>query len=653
MTPELGQICLILALCFSCLLFIIPPLGIILKRSAWYQLAYPLTWGVFLLVFTAFSLLTLSFLTNDFSVAYVAEHSNTHLPQWFQFSSVWSAHEGSILMWVLIQAAWMLAVCTQSKAIPELMRIRVLSTLGFITFGFLLFTLATSNPFLRYLPYPPENGLDLNPLLQDIALIIHPPILYIGYVGFSVPFAFVIALLLGKEPISSWSRWVRPWTLTAWAFLTFGIALGSWWAYYELGWGGWWFWDPVENASFMPWLLGTALLHALAVTEKRELFAQWTLFLGISTFGLCLLGTFLVRSGLLSSVHTFANDPERGTYLLCFIAVIIGSSFLLYAYRSSQLSVSKYFDWFSIEFALLLNNLLLGTACFVVLLGTLFPLFMSALDWGDFSVGAPYFNALFIPLTLLIIVLLGTGLSLQWTGTPLPFLMTRWKKMVPIGVLFASIFSAVFYSHLTLSLLFALIGCSWVLAAMIQDIRYRIRQAPQKLIALSQIRIRFWGMHCAHFGLLVTILGVALSSHLSQETEVELSPGMTHILGDYRFRFDDSTLVKASNYEAYQAKITVFKAGLQIAQLYPEKRHYLTRSDITTEVAIDPGFFRDLYIALGDSQEDGSWVMRIQIKPFVRWIWLGAIFMALGALLCVWDRRRYPHATPKTAAQTL
>ncbi|MBE8214963.1 MAG: heme lyase CcmF/NrfE family subunit [Endozoicomonadaceae bacterium] len=640
MIPELGHLCLILALCFSALLLVIPPLGLTLKRQAWYQFAYPLTWGLFLLILTAFLLLTFSFITNDFSVAYVAAHSNTQLPIWYQVSAVWSAHEGSILMWILIQAGWMLAVLLNASSIPEHMLIRVLSILGFIIFGFLLFTLATSNPFLRYLPYPPQNGDDLIPLLQDFALIIHPPILYIGYVGFSVPFAFVTALLIAPEKLSNWSRWVRPWTLIAWAFLTLGIALGSWWAYYELGWGGWWFWDPVENASFMPWLLGVALLHALAIAEKRELFAQWTLFLGISTFALCLLGTFLVRSGLLSSVHTFANDSERGTYLLCFLSLVIGLAFLLYAYRATRLSIPKPFDWLSTEMMLLINNLLLGTACFIVLLGTLFPLIMSSLDWGDFSVGPPYFNTLFTPLTILTLWVLGTGLSMRWQKTALPALLSQWKSMIPIATLLAAIACILFLDHLTPTLFLALTGCSWVVAATIQDITYRFKKADKK--GLYRIRLNYWGMHCAHLGLVMAICGAALTTALNQENEVKVLPGMITTLGDYQFRFDGVSRVKGPNYQSHQAKVTIFKNKHQVATLYPEKRQYLTQTDITTEIAIDPGFFRDLYIALGEPLEDHNWTIRFQVKPFIRWIWLGAILMALGALLCVWGRKRHP-----------
>lgn len=639
MTPELGQLALVLALCFSGILSVVPLAGTFFNRPVWSQLARPLCWGQFFFVLLAFFLLTLAFLTNDFSVAYVANHSNTHLPWWYRFSAVWGAHEGSVLLWVLIQSGWAFAVSVFSKSLPEVMRTRILSVLGMVSFGFILFILATSNPFIRFLPYAPPDGADLNPLLQDFGLIIHPPILYMGYVGFSVPFAFIIAALLGRDLPVLWTRWVRPWALVAWLFLTTGIVLGSWWAYYELGWGGWWFWDPVENASFMPWLAGTALLHSLAVTEKRGLFNSWTLLLGISTFALSLLGTFLVRSGVLTSVHAFANDPERGSFILTFLVLVIGVSLLLYAIKAPVLKSQQGFHWLSLETALLLNNLLLCTACLMVLLGTLFPLAVDALGLGVLSVGPPYFNTMFIPLVLLTALLLGAGMLAHWKKTTWTFLFRQWKYMLPVALIFTVFILFLSGTGLHFIAVLSLLSSGWIVSGVVRDIFRRLRNQPSWWIGIKRVHGMTWGMHIAHLGLAMSICGVALTSQLSHEKEVKLTLGSVVHVGGYRFRFDDVREVAGPNYLADQAKVKVWKGSKQIAVMYPDKRRYLVRGNIMTEVAIDPGFTRDLYVALGEHVGGNQWAVRIQVKPFIRWVWLGGLLMALGGGVAAADRR--------------
>jgi len=639
MTPELGHLSLILALCFAAMLSMVPLAGTFLQRSMWMKLAVPLCWGQFFFVLLSFLLLMLAFLSNDFSVSYVVSHSNTKLPWWYRLSAVWGAHEGSVLLWILIQSGWAFAVSVCSRSLPTLLQVRILSVLGMISFGFLLFILSTSNPFLRFLPFAPPDGADLNPLLQDFGLIIHPPILYMGYVGFSVPFAFIVAILLGRDFPTSWTRWVRPWTLAAWAFLTVGIVLGSWWAYYELGWGGWWFWDPVENASFMPWLAGTALLHSLAVTEKRGLFSSWTLLLGIGTFSLSLLGTFLVRSGVLTSVHAFANDPKRGTYILVFLALVIGLSLLLYSLKAPILKNEKGFHWLSIETFLLLNNLLLCTACLMVLLGTLFPLIVDALGLGILSVGPPYFNTMFVPLVWITSLLLGVGVVARWKRIDFKALYRQWLLMLPIAFVIALLLIQFSGVSGLVNVWVSLLCSGWIIASTIKDITYRSRNYSSLYQGLMQMRGTVWGMHCAHIGLAIAVVGVALTSQLSQEKEVKLSPSMSVVLDGYRFRLENVNEISGPNFLADQAIIKVWKNEKQIAIMRPERRRYVVRGNIMTEVAIDSGFTRDLYVALGEQISDHGWALRIQVKPFVRWIWLGGLLMAFGGVTAMLDRR--------------
>ena len=645
MGPELGHLALIIAFGFSALLAILPLLGTWTHRFAWIQLARPLSWGQCFFVSISVIFLIHAFLSNDFSVNYVANHSNTKLPWWYRISAMWGAHEGSMLLWVLILSGWTLVVSLYSKHLPQYLHARTLSVLGIISFGFLLFLLSTSNPFLRFLPYPPPEGADLNPLLQDIGLIIHPPMLYMGYVGFSVPFAFIVALLLGGTLPQQWTHWIRPWALIAWLFLTIGIVLGSWWAYYELGWGGWWFWDPVENASFMPWLLGTAFLHSLAITGKRGLFASWTLLLGLFAFALSLLGAFLVRSGILSSVHAFANDPDRGIFILVFLCLIISTSLILYALKAPIFNNSKKFHWLSLETILLLNNLLLCTACFTVLLGTLFPLIIEALGLGLISVGPPYFNTMFIPIALITALLLGTGVLAHWKKTTLTFLWQQWKPMLLFAACITTGLLGLAGTWPTTITLLAVMCSSWIIAAIIQDLHNRMRCYSTIKNGLKHIRGSTWGMHTAHLGVALSLCGIALSSQLSLEKEIKLSPGLQTHIGHYHFRLEKIQDINGSNYIATQAVINVWKDRKHVTTLYPERRYYKVRDIVMTETAIDPGLTRDLYIALGEHLPDNSWKFRIQIKPFVRWIWLGGLIMALGSALAALDRRhrKYPY----------
>jgi len=649
MLPELGHLALILALCLALIQASLPLIGALRGATALIRLARPLALAGASFVLLAFALLTLAFLNDDFSVRYVASHSNTALPWYYKFSAVWGAHEGSLLLWALILSGWTAAVALASQPLPESMRALVLSVMGMISSGFLLFLLATSNPFARLLPHHPADGNDLNPLLQDFGLIVHPPMLYMGYVGFSVAFAFAIAALISGRLDAAWARWSRPWTLVAWGFLGLGIVLGSWWAYYELGWGGWWFWDPVENASFMPWLLGTALIHSLAVTEKRGLFKNWTVLLAIATFSLSLLGTFLVRSGVLTSVHAFANDPERGLFILIFLLLVIGGSLTLFALRAVQVKSASGFSLLSRETGLLINNLLLVTACSMILLGTLYPLLLDALSGAKLSVGPPYFNAMFLPLMGLLLVSLTIGVLLRWKDTP-----ARWlsKMLAPVllggstlGLLAAFLFADFHFATLAVCLLGA-----WVVLAGLRDTLDKTRHSGF-IQGLRKLSRSYLGMQLAHFGLVVCALGVVLSSQYSEERDVRLAPGESVELAHYRFLFEGTNHQQGPNYSAERATIRVSQNGQEVRTLYPEKRLYLVQRMPMTEAGIDAGFWRDLYVALGEPLEDGAWALRVQVKPYVRWIWLGGLLTVLGGLLAALDKHYRMRKTATMPAQ--
>ena len=632
MLPELGHFALILALVLALALATLPLIGAAKNNAALMALARPAATGQFVFVALAFAILTHAFVVQDFSVAYVAQNSNSLLPVPYRFSAVWGAHEGSLLLWVLVLALWTLAVAIFSRSLPQIVVARVLGVLGIISVGFLLFTLLTSNPVTRAFPLPQE-GRDLNPLLQDFGLIVHPPMLYTGYVGFAVAFAFAIASLLGREMDPRWVRWSRPWTNVAWGFLTLGIALGSWWAYYELGWGGWWFWDPVENASFMPWLVGTALIHSQAVTEKRGSFRGWTLLLAIAAFSLSLLGTFIVRSGVLTSVHAFASDPERGLFILIFLGVVIGGSLALYALRAPK-EAGKPSAPLSRETLLVVNNLLLSAAAAMVLIGTLSPLLFEALNLGKISVGPPYFGSLFLLLMLPIALLIPFGPVTRWqreqTSTLVPVLRTG---LIAVVIALAMAFAA--SSGLPLKGWLGVAGAAWVLAGVGWFVVQRFRKAaPGKRFTAEML-----GMTLAHAGLGVFVAGALIVEATGIEKDVAVKPGQeTQVLG-YTFRFDGTKHYRGPNYQADQGTIVVLDGDREIAVLHPEKRGYAGGGQVMTEAAIDPGLFRDLYVALGEPLGAESWALRIYVKPFVRWIWLGALMMMAGGFIAAADRR--------------
>ncbi|MYB33693.1 MAG: heme lyase CcmF/NrfE family subunit [Gammaproteobacteria bacterium] len=637
MIPELGHFSLILALALGLLMATLPLLGAYRGVVTWIAFAQPAALAQFLLVSFSYFCLTWAFLNNDFSVAYVANHSNTELPLIYKISGVWGGHEGSLLLWILILSGWTAAVALFSKSLPSSLSSRVIAIMGLVSVGFLLFTLLTSNPFTRLFPAPLE-GRDLNPLLQDFGLAVHPPMLYLGYVGFSVPFAFSIAALLGGRFDSAWARWTRPWANMAWVFLTIGIALGSWWAYYELGWGGWWFWDPVENASFMPWLVGTALIHSLAATEKRGVFKAWSVLLAVLAFSLSLLGTFLVRSGVLISVHAFATDPTRGLFILIFLGVVTGSSLLLYAYRTSTIVSRVRFHPVSREMMILVNNVLFGVLCFSVLLGTLYPLIFDALNLGKISVGPPYFDFVFTWLGFPLLIAVGTGALLRWKRDDFSRVRNRVLlagiASVLVGILIP--LSMPFYSFgvvagITGGTLVILLSLSVVVDRMGQNNRLRnLRSTPRAI----------YGMITAHIGLGVFIIGVVMTTVYSIEKDVRMQTGDQYEIEDYTFVFEDVVNREGPNYSSVTGVFNVYKSGHQVALLEPEKRIYRVQQNPMTEAAIDPGFTRDLYVALGEPLENSQiWAVRIYWKPFVRWIWLGAIFMAIGGLMGATDKR--------------
>ncbi|MEZ5573349.1 MAG: heme lyase CcmF/NrfE family subunit [Halioglobus sp.] len=639
MIPEIGHFALILAFCLALLLAVLPAWGAWRGNSVAMALAPTLAIGLLVFVGISFACLSSAFLQDDFSVALVASHSNSLLPPIYKFCAVWGNHEGSLMLWALILSLWTAAVALFSPQLPLLVLSRVLSVMGAIAVGFLSFSLLTSNPFTRLLPGIPADGSDLNPLLQDPGLIIHPPLLYMGYVGFSVAFAFAIAALLGGRLDASWARWSRPWTNIAWAFLSLGIMLGSWWAYYELGWGGWWFWDPVENASFMPWLAGTALIHSLAATEKRGLFKSWTVLLAIFAFSLSLLGTFLVRSGVLTSVHAFATDPARGMFILVFLAVVVGGSLTLYALRAPAVSSRVGFAWVSRESLLLCNNVVFLVAALTVLFGTLFPLIVDALGMGKVSVGPPYFNAVFVPLMALLVPVMGLGPVSRWKGDT----VRRWRAQMVMPVLVAVVCGVtlpLLHAPYNVWVALAVLLSAWLLLGLVQDVLQRVRGASSTAHGLRRLTAGYCGMVVAHLGFAFCIIGIVATSQYSVEHDLKMHPGDAREMAGYEFRFIEVSEVRGPNFIADQAHFEVTRNGEFVASMHPQKRRYLASGSVMTEAAIDAGFFRDLYVAMGEPVgEGGAWAMRLHYKPLVRWMWLGAILMAVGAFTAALDKR--------------
>jgi len=637
MIPELGHFALILALCLAIVQTIFPIIGAHRGMANWMAVARPAAAGQWVFLSLAFGCLTYAFIQNDFSVAYVAHNSNSALPIQYRISAVWGGHEGSLLLWGLILSSWTLAVAIFSRTLPQEMAVRVLGVMGFISIGFLLFMILTSNPFDRLFPTPFE-GRDLNPLLQDPGLIIHPPMLYMGYVGFSVAFGFAIAALLGGNLDSAWARWSRPWTSVAWVFLTIGIALGSWWAYYELGWGGWWFWDPVENASFMPWLVGTALMHSLAVTEKRGAFKTWTVLLAITAFSLSLLGTFLVRSGVLTSVHAFATDPERGVFILGFLVVTIGISLALYAWRAPSVGRGVSFSMTSKETYLLANNIILAAIAFCVLLGTLYPLFLDALGMGKISVGPPYFDVIFFYLMIPLVLALGIGPLARWKKDEFNKLVRRLTPALILSVI-GGFSMLLFYGNEGWQTIPGMAAALWITLSTLQTLYEKTVHKTNFWQGLRELPRSFYAMVIAHIGVAVFIVGVTLTTAYSTEKDVSMSPGQPLDVGGYDFILDSIEQTPGPNYVATRGTVRISKNGEDIVTLYPEKRVYRVQTMPMTEAGIDPGFTRDLYVALGEPLGKGAWSMRVYHKPFVRWIWLGAILMSLGGLLGAMDKR--------------
>ena len=638
MIPELGQFALIMALVMALIQSSLPVIGAAKGIDSWVALAKPATQLQLFFLVVSFCALAYSFIVHDFSVVYVANNSNTALPLVYRISAVWGAHEGSLLLWALTLAIWAGAVAVFSRSIPKDMLARVLGVMGMISVGFLLFMLLTSNPFDRLVVAPVE-GRDLNPLLQDFGLIIHPPMLYMGYVGFSVAFAFAIAALLGGKLDAAWARWSRPWTNIAWLFLTLGISLGSWWAYYELGWGGWWFWDPVENASFMPWLVGTALMHSLAVTEKRGTFKAWTVLLAIFAFSLSLLGTFLVRSGVLTSVHAFATDPARGVFILFFLVVVIGGSLALYAWRAPSIRSSTTFELFSRETALLVNNVILVVVAASILLGTLYPLLLDALGVGKISVGPPYFESVFVPLTIPLAFLMGVGALMRWKQDKPQRLIKALGILFVISIVVGGLLPLMFGDY-RFGAAIGLMLATWITLTTLQGIRLRLANKDYSLKSFISIPRSFYGMSIAHIGIAIFIVGITLTSIYSEEKDVRMVPGEKFILNGYSFEFKGVNSIPGPNYLAQKGHLTVSKDNQLVATMYPEKRVYRVQRNPMTEAAIDAGITRDLFIALGEPRgADGAWSLRLYVKPFIRWIWLGTIVMALGGLLAATDRR--------------
>ncbi len=637
MIIEIAHFSLIMSLVVAVFAAIGPIWGSFYSGSVLTRLARPAAYLMFILVLVSFIGLVHAFATDNFTVSYVANHSYSKLPLIYKICAVWGAHEGSMLLWILILTAWSAAVALFSRQLPEQAVARVLSVMAFITVGFLSFSIFTSNPFELLLPYFPVDGRDLNPLLQDFGFIIHPPFLYMGYVGFSVAFAFAIAALISGELDSAWARWSRPWTVAAWVFLTVGIALGSWWAYYELGWGGWWFWDPVENASFMPWLTGTALIHTLAVSEKRGVFKSWTVFLALMTFCLSLLGTFIVRSGVITSVHSFAQDPVRGLFILIFLGIVVIAALTLFVLRGGAVRSTGKYQLLSRESFLLFNNVLLVAALLVVLFGTLFPLIMEAFD-RSVSVGAPYFNLMFPIFTLPLLLLLGIGHWLHWKKHPVDRLLKSARNILIIALIVLAALSVWIYNFADAMVWIGMFTAIWVASAVLHDVVDKTKQGNSRLAAIKKLKPAYWGMQTAHIGLAVTLIGIILVSYNSEEKLIRFSPGDVYEVNQYKVTFDGLSSVVGPNYLATRGTFSV-REGDHEFKVHSEKRRYSASGQIMTEAGINPGFTRDVYVSLGEQLEGKEWSVRIYIKSFVRWIWLGSLLMALGGVIAISDRR--------------
>ena len=631
MSAELGHFALILAFCLSLPQAFFGLAGAAWRKPHWMALTTRAVAGQFVFTAISFACLAYAFYLNDFSVLYVAQNSNSELPAFYRFAAVWGAHEGSLLLWLLVQSIWTVSVAVFSRNMPQVMTSRVLGVLGLISAGFALFILATSNPFTRLWPAAPD-GRDLNPLLQDPALAIHPPMLYTGYVGMSVPFAFAVAAMLEGKLDSLWARWVRPWTTVAWMFLTVGIALGSWWAYYELGWGGWWFWDPVENASFMPWLIGTALIHSLAVTEKRGLFKSWTLLLAIAAFSLSLLGTFLVRSGVIESVHAFASDPARGLFILIFLSVCVGGALVLYSWRAPMFRSNAGFALVSRESFLLLNNVLLVGATAVILLGTLYPMVLDALNLNKISVGAPWFTFAFLIPMLPMVFLLAPGMHSAWKRASFERTKTILAVLLLAAIVLGVAVPVAMYGWRSIVSSVGIIAALWIVfAALVEPIE---RWRKNHSLAASTI-----GMCVAHSGLALFILGATTVESYKKEADLSLKPGQSAEVAGFTFTMTRLGPVSGPNYEAIEAEVAITRDGRDIAVVHPQKRTYRVQRNAMTEAGIDSGLHRDLFVAMGEPLGDGAWSLRLQYKPMVRFIWLGALVIAIGGLIAVCDRR--------------
>jgi cytochrome c-type biogenesis protein CcmF len=639
MIPEIGHFALVLAFAIAICQSVFPLYGYFTNQDGFVATAKPMAILQGLALFVSFLVLTYGFLSHDFSVKYVADNSNLDLPWYFRMSAVWGAHEGSLLLWALILALWGVAVALFSRGIPERMAALVLSVMGMIAIGFLAFMLFTSNPFVRILPFAPGNGADLNPLLQDPGLIFHPPMLYMGYVGLSVAFSFAMASLISGQLDASWARWSRPWTTVAWAFLTLGIALGSWWAYYELGWGGWWFWDPVENASLIPWLVATALMHSLAVTEKQGLFRSWTLLLAIAGFSLSLLGTFLVRSGVLTSVHAFANDPERGVFILGFLVVVVGGSLTLYALRAGVVSKPGQFAWISRESFLMFNNLILTVMAVSVLLGTLYPLLVDSLGGGKVSVGPPFFNAVFVPLTAILVSGMAFGPLSVWRKSDDPKLFRPLIVTLIVSVIAGVAWPLVYDGQFAIATAIGVTLALWLAIATGVDFVRKVRLYSSVSTTFARVERGTIGMWFAHLGVAVAIFGVAVLENHTEHRDLRMGIGDTQILGPYDVKLIGLDVVEGPNYVADRAIFEIYRGDKLYKQVMPEKRRYNASGMVMTEASIDSGFTRDVYIAMGEPLGGGDWAVRLSIKPFVNWIWGGAFLMGLGGFIAITDKR--------------
>ena len=639
MLAEIGQFTLIIACMLSLLQTVYPLYGIYARQQNAIESAKLLTILQFVFVALSFVILSYLFLINDFTVTYIATNSNSALPWYYRLSAVWGAHEGSLLLWVLLLSLWSTAVAVMSKRLPIESIARVLAVLGLLSLGFYLFVILTSNPFLRTLPYFPVDGRDLNPLLQDIGLILHPPMLYMGYVGFSVAFAFAIAALMEGRLDSAWAKWSRPWTMAAWVFLTVGIALGSWWAYYELGWGGWWFWDPVENASFMPWIAGTALIHSLAVSEKRGVFKSWTVLLAISAFSLSLLGTFLVRSGILVSVHAFASDPARGLFILAFLILIIGGSLLLYAVQAPKVKSRGRYQLLSRETMLLTNNILLIAALIVVLLGTLLPLVHKEIGLGSISIGEPFFNNMFSILIVPFALFLGVAPLVRWKRQSIKELFKPLLHSLLISIILTITFLFSFASHFTWLALMGVFLGAWILSATCYELFLRATHRYTLVKGLTKLGYSHWAMSIGHAGFAVMIIGITMVQNYDIERDVKLAVGESIAFEHYDFHFDAVNDLQGKNYTGSVGIFTIKKDGKYVTTMKPEKRIYTVQRMPMTEAAINAGVTRDLYIAMGEVLPDGAWAVRIYYKPFIRWIWFGPLMMGFAGILMMLDRR--------------